>query len=122
MNPHLTLINGGIPMGADRTIHTRRTYRPAITKEPTLMSSYLGLNHLQAESHRQDLLAEARMLRRVIEAERVQNGPAVGPRLIESLRRAVGFGLVRLGQRLHGAGVGATVDSAPNMATFRVSR
>ena len=122
MHPQLTLIESGANVRADRTIVAQRTGRSKDTKEPTLMSAYLGLNHIQAESRRQDLLAEASHLRLVSEVARSRSDRGGSAGRLGVVRRSVGLALVRVGQRLHGAGAGAAIDAAPGVGTLRTAR
>ena len=93
------------------------------SRETTDMYAHLNpnLNHVYAEARRRDLLAEAERDRRaeLVAAAR----PSVAGIVVAALRQYVGTALVRVGERVQGAGAGEpAADVLPSIGTLRAAR
>ena len=108
--------------GVNATLPTLIVRPSAASRENTGMYAHLNpnLNHIHAEARRWDLLAEAERDRR---AEMVAARPSVAGIVVAALRQYVGTALVRVGERVQGAG-GAepAADVLPSIGTLRAAR
>jgi hypothetical protein len=104
---------------AGRPLASRRASGSDLPKELAAMyAPNLGLNHVVAEAHRQDLLVEAERARLVAAAER---GAGRTDRVV-ALRRRVGVALVLAGQRVQGARPAPAGDPLASVRTLRAAR
>ena len=126
-HPHLALVPTGARFGADRPrpMTVRRASGSAASKEPTTMyAAHQGpnLNYLHAVARREEMLAQAEQIRRVAQAERAARRRSPVAAAVAALRLGVGIALVRVGQRVQGAGGRAAADTLPSIATLRAAR
>ena len=109
--------------GADRAVGSRRAPESVASRELTAMYAHLNpnLNQIHAEARRGDLLAEAERDRRA-ELVAVARPSAAGA-VVAALRQYVGTALVRVGERVQGAGAAeAAADVLPSIGTLRAAR